>query len=92
MAVGSGPQDDQETVALIMQLVSLGRQAIMSAANALTVSEAATPDLSQGAPAEAPTIAAAFREQERAFRFAACAGRIDEAVRELKHPSEIPDS
>ena len=92
MAIGSGPPDDQETIALMLQLVSLQRQAIMSAANALTVSEAAIPDMSQGAPAEAPTLAVAAREQERAFRFSACAARIDEAVKELKRPSEIPDS
>ena len=92
MAIGSGPPDDQETVTLILQLVGLQRQAITSAANALTVSEAAIPDMSQGAPAEAPTLAVAAREQERAFRFNACAARIDEAIRELKRPSEIPDS
>ena len=75
---------DQKTIGLILQLTSLQGQAIKAAAEALTASEATTPDMSKGPPAEAPTLLVALHEQQRAFRFTACAAKIGEAIKELE--------
>ena len=85
-----GPPDTA-MITLAMQLSGLGIQAINAAHAAATASQALIPDMSQGPPQEMPTLPVAVREQERAFRFAACAARIDDAIRELKRPSDLPD-
>ena len=82
------PPIDRATIGLALELSSLSKQAILSAAEAIQASEAMIPDMSQGPPQHAPTLNTAMHEQERGARFAACAARINEAIRELTRPIE----
>jgi len=81
---------DNETVELLVKLSQLGAIAIAHAGKAIDRSQSMIPTFEGEPPKEIPTLGIAVWEQARAFRFAACAAHIDQAVRELKRPLDVP--